>query len=98
MAAQPRIDEPSKPKPSSNESSPSSPMGKVRCCQDPGRSVKRVETNFAPCSEAYFKTDLALIVAPMEIKVSDVADLRPEAFDWCEAFCGRAVLRGAKCH
>ena len=24
-------------------------MGKVRCCQEPGRSVNRTETNFALC-------------------------------------------------
>jgi len=47
MAAHPRIEEASKPKPSSNVSSPSSPIGKVRCCQEPGRSVNRTETNLA---------------------------------------------------
>src|SRR5437762_9313487 len=57
MEAQPRIEEASKPKPSSKEPSSSSCMGNVRCCQDPTRSVKRTETNFASWSSAYFKTE-----------------------------------------
>ena len=61
---EPRIEEASKPKPSSKLDSPSSPMGKVKCCQEPGRSVKRTETNFAPSSEAYFKTVFAFMCSP----------------------------------
>src|SRR4026208_2132408 len=64
MAAQPRIEEASKPKPSSNLSSSNSPMGNVKCCQEPGRSVKRTDTNLAPSSEAYFKTDFGFMSSP----------------------------------
>ena len=36
IACQPRMDEPSKPKPSSKMSSVSSASGMVKCCQMPG--------------------------------------------------------------
>src|SRR5215213_8930280 len=72
MAAQPRIEEASKPKPSSNWSSPSSPIGKVRCCQEPGKSVKRTETNLAPWSAAYFKTVLGVLFAPARCLVRSI--------------------------
>src|SRR5450759_3025875 len=47
MAAQPRIDEPSMPKPSSKESSLSMSIGYEPWCQRPGRSVTRRSMNFA---------------------------------------------------
>src|SRR5436190_23895727 len=98
MAAQPRIDDASNPNPSSNESSLNSPIGNVRCCQDPGRSVNRVETNLAPCSEAYFNTDLAFIGSPIDKKVSDVVDLRPEAMIGAKPLVERTVCGARKRH
>src|SRR5215212_5379054 len=77
MAAQPRIEDASKPKPSSNWSSPSSAIGKVRCCQEPGKSVKRTETNLAPWSAACFKTVLGFIFSPEEFVGSVGGALRP---------------------
>src|SRR5215217_1981206 len=64
IEAQPRKDEASKPKPSSNEPSSISCKGKVRWCQAPTRSVKRTETNFASWSSEYFKTAFASIISP----------------------------------
>src|SRR3954447_10154325 len=64
MAAQPRKLEASKPNPSSNEPSESWLIGKVRWCQEPGKSVNLTETNLAPSSEAYFKAVLAFMFSP----------------------------------
>src|SRR2546427_8560483 len=52
MAWKPRIDEPSNPKPSVNVSSSSSFNGIEKCCQVPGRSVKRTSTTCTPASLA----------------------------------------------
>src|SRR5206468_2024304 len=52
MAWKPRIDEPSNPKPSVNVSSSSSFKGIEKCCQVPGRSVKRTSTICTPASLA----------------------------------------------
>src|SRR6185295_7919086 len=46
---QPRIDEPSKPKPSSKTSSVSSPIGTLKCCQVPNVSTNFTSTILAPC-------------------------------------------------
>src|SRR5258706_8048153 len=52
MAWKPRIDEPSNPRPSVNVSSSSSFNGIEKCCQVPGRSVKRTSTICTPASFA----------------------------------------------
>lgn len=44
MPCQPRIEEPSKPRPSSNTSSPIAPIGKLQCCHVPGQSMNRRST------------------------------------------------------
>ena len=44
ISCQPRIDEPSKPRPSSNTSGSRSAMGMVKCCQVPGRSTNLKST------------------------------------------------------
>src|SRR5690349_11920479 len=93
MAAQPRIDDASKPKPSSNWSSPSSAIGKVRCCQEPGKSVKRTETNLAPWSAAYFKTVLGFIFSPDERLRECWGCSSPLRGVWCEVF---GVLNDSK--
>src|SRR5438270_10141866 len=61
IGCQPRIDEPSRPKPSSNESSLSCGMVTVVCCQMPGRSMNFRSTNFAPCFSANLRTSLAVM-------------------------------------
>ena len=62
IGCQPRMDEPSMPKPSSNESSLSCWMVTVVCCQIPGRSMNLRSTNFAPCFSANLRTSLGVMV------------------------------------
>src|SRR3989441_216687 len=52
IAWKPRIDEPSNPSPSPNTLSVSSFRGSEKCCQVPGRSVKRPSTICTPASFA----------------------------------------------
>ena len=52
----PRIDEPSKPRPSSNTSSVSSCAGIEKCCIKPGRSQNRTSTISMPLSLMSFRT------------------------------------------
>src|SRR6266568_529507 len=52
IAGKPRIDEPSNPKPSLKVSSSSSFNGVEKCCQVPGKSVKRTSTTCTPASLA----------------------------------------------
>src|SRR5437867_8067821 len=48
MDFQPRMLDPSKPRPSAKESSANSPMGMVKCCQVPKVSTNLMSTIFAP--------------------------------------------------
>src|SRR6266480_2628517 len=57
---QPRIEEPSKPRPSLKESSDSSLIGKVKCCQVPKVSTNFTSTILAPCFLASSNTCLGL--------------------------------------
>src|SRR5438034_7620931 len=57
----PRIDEPSKPSPSSKMSSLSSEIGIEKCCQSPGRSMNRRSTILAPFSLASLSTSFAVM-------------------------------------
>src|SRR5918993_5051785 len=50
MAWKPRIDEPSKPRPSSNTDWSNDETGTVKCCMMPGRSQKRTSTISTPSS------------------------------------------------
>src|ERR1044071_7474075 len=52
----PRMEEPSKPKPSSNTSSVNSPIGTLKCCQVPKVSTNFTSTIFAPCFRAFSMT------------------------------------------
>ena len=61
----PRIDEPSNPIPSSKSASFSSPTGMLKCCQVPGRSVKRRSTILVPASFAFLMTSFG--VAPAAV-------------------------------
>src|SRR2546421_3211403 len=49
MDFQPRIEEPSKPKPSLKTSSVSSSIGQLKCCQVPKVSTNLISTILAPC-------------------------------------------------
>src|SRR6188474_2844044 len=60
MDFQPRIEEPSKPKPSSKTSSVSSATGTLKCCQVPKVSTNLTSTIFAPCLRARSMTLLAV--------------------------------------
>src|ERR1044071_3256852 len=62
MDFQPRMDEPSKPKPSSKTSSDSSPMGTVKCCQVPNVSTNFTSTIFAPAFLAISITLLGVLM------------------------------------
>jgi hypothetical protein len=57
IGCQPRIDEPSKPMPSSKSSSSGAWMGTVVCCQMPGRSMNLRSTNlqsfFFECDDVF---------------------------------------------
>jgi len=53
MPCQPRIEEPSKPSPSSKASSPNALRGSVMCCQVPSRSQNLRSTIFALVSPAH---------------------------------------------
>src|SRR5712692_2572685 len=57
----PRIEEPSKPSPSSKMSSFSSEIGIEKCCQSPGRSMNRRSTILAPFSLASLSTSFAVM-------------------------------------
>src|SRR5262249_33578022 len=62
MDFQPRILDPSNPKPSLNESSLSSSMGQEKCCQVPKVSTNLMSTILAPCLAARSKTVLGVAV------------------------------------
>src|SRR5207245_2807415 len=56
----PRIDEPSKPRPSSKLSSENSDAGTEKCCIKPGRSQNRTSTTCAPESLINFSVSRGL--------------------------------------
>src|SRR5882724_1478733 len=63
MGCQPRIDEPSKPKPSSKHDSVSRWPGTVVCCQMPGKSMNFKSTNLTSFFFANSTTSLGFICA-----------------------------------
>src|ERR1700722_13109802 len=62
MDFQPRMDEPSKPRPSAKDSSFNSAIGTVKCCQVPKVSTNLISTIFAPCLRAISITLLGLLI------------------------------------
>src|SRR5258706_1649858 len=60
MDFQPRIEEPSKPNPSSKTSAVNSPKGTLKCCQVPNVSTNLTSTIFAPCLRAMSMTLLGV--------------------------------------
>src|SRR5262245_4499162 len=59
---QPRIEEPSKPRPSLNESSFNSPKGRVKCCQVPKVSTNFTSTILAPAFLAISNACLGVLM------------------------------------
>ena len=59
----PRIDEPSNPRPSSKTSSVSSWAGIEKCCMSPGRSQNRMSTMSTSSSVSSFSTSLGVATA-----------------------------------
>src|SRR5437773_9643608 len=62
MDFQPRMEEPSKPRPSEKESSASSEMGMVKCCQVPKVSTNLMSTILAPAFWAVSITCLGVLM------------------------------------
>src|SRR5271170_5282458 len=62
MDFQPRMEEPSKPKPSVKTSSVNSDMGTLKCCQVPKVSTNFTSTIFAPCLRAVSITLFGLLI------------------------------------
>ncbi len=62
IACQPRMLEPSKPRPSSKTSSSSLSTGMVKCCQSPGKSMNRRSTAFTSFSRHSANTSFGVII------------------------------------
>src|SRR5213593_2784270 len=71
MDFQPRMEEPSKPKPSVKTSSVSSPTGTLKCCQVPKVSTNLTSTILAPCLRAMSMTSRADAEAPAPFRPLD---------------------------
>src|SRR5687767_250231 len=65
MLFQPRIDDPSKPNPSSKTSSLNSAIGTLKCCQVPNVSTNFASTIFAPCFFANSMTLLGVLLSDL---------------------------------
>ncbi len=62
MDFHPRMEEPSKPRPSEKTSSVSSPMGQEKCCQVPKVSTNLKSTITAPAFLAMSRTCLGVLI------------------------------------
>src|SRR6185295_15602306 len=69
IACQPRMLEPSKPSPFSNTSSSSLLAGIVKCCQSPGKSMKRKSTALTSCSRHKAKTSLGVTAPSFQLEL-----------------------------
>src|SRR5579871_1194628 len=69
MLFQPRIDDPSKPKPSSNTSAVSSAIGTVKCCHVPNVSTNFASTIFTPCFFAISITLFAVLMLVSRLRI-----------------------------
>src|SRR5215471_4162475 len=81
IGCQPRMDEPSKPFPSSKRSSFSSLVGIVKCCQMPRKSRNLRSTASTLFSFAYFSTSFAVCVAmhtPPAVSYRSVCRVTPD--------------------
>src|SRR5262245_36645145 len=70
MDFHPRMEEPSKPKPSVKESSLNSSIGQLKCCQVPKVSTNLMSNILAPCRLAISRTLLGLGAAGAAFCVS----------------------------
>ena len=61
MAWKPRMLDPSKPRPSSKQPASNSVMGRLKCCQVPGRSQNLTSTILTPAWRAYSSTSSGLL-------------------------------------
>src|SRR5438128_1853453 len=82
MAFQPRMDEPSKPRPSVKMSSLYSVSVVVKCCQVPCRSQNLKSTSLIPWSLTSFDTSEGLLSLGMGVEVD------------CLVFCSGALVIG----
>src|SRR5882724_10413545 len=71
MDFQPRIEEPSKPKPSSNTSAVNSLTGTLKCCQVPKVSTNLISTILAPVFLASSSTPFG-VAADLSVAISFV--------------------------
>src|SRR5436190_8706046 len=62
IAWKPRMLEPSNPSPSLKLSTSSSPNGRLKCCQVPGRSMNRTSTTSTPSAFARSNTSRGLVL------------------------------------
>src|SRR6266446_2599033 len=69
MDFQPRMEEPSKPRPSEKESSASSEMGMVKCCQVPKVSTNLMSTILAPAFWAVSITFLGVFMLCLSFRI-----------------------------
>src|SRR5689334_21371997 len=69
----PRMDEPSKPRPSAKVSSVSSVAGMEKCCQVPGMSMNLTSTILRPWSLTSFRTSAGVDMANETSKWGDTA-------------------------
>src|SRR5271156_1785767 len=62
MDFQPRIDDPSNPRPSLKESSVNSEIGQLKCCQVPNVSTNLISNILASCLRAISRTDFGVFI------------------------------------
>ena len=62
MAAQPRMEEPSKPSPSSKVLSARISAGMLKCCHSPGKSMKRRSMALTSFSRIKARTSLGVMI------------------------------------
>src|SRR6266700_7160921 len=89
IAAQPRMDEPSMPNPSSKEASVSCPIVYETCCHRPGKSVKRRSSSLAPFFFANSRTVFASAIFECSFRKS--GDTRKNQI------CGHTTLSPSGC-
>ncbi len=64
IAWNPRMLDPSNPRPSVKLSTSSSPTGRLKCCHVPGRSMNRTSTTSTPSAFARSITSRGLVLLP----------------------------------
>src|SRR6185437_10620586 len=74
MLFQPRMLEPSKPRPSSKVSSDNSAMGQLKCCQVPKVSTNLISTILAPLFFASSNTLLGVLMVQLSLYVNAAAE------------------------